>query len=111
MFSQPRREVMLSVVRERLHRAVREGDIGIVRKMLTNYKDWFNDGASDDQTMRFEDKDTQFERLGLATTQTDNDTADVDISDQSTHDATVQWVGSPPQSPGNYHSIHITCIL
>ena len=38
---------MLSVARERLHRAVREGDVENVRKMLTNYKDWFNE-ASDD---------------------------------------------------------------
>ena len=76
---------MLSVARERLHRAVRAGDVENVNKMLTNYKDWFNE-ASDDPSLRLEDDEPQSKRRRMSSTSSVSDEADIDTCDQSMHD-------------------------
>ena len=81
-FKQSRREVMLSVARERLHQAVREGDVEN-RKMLTNYKDWFNE-ASHDPLPRLEDDEPQSKRRR---TSPGSDEPDFNVCDQSSHDS------------------------
>src|SRR5580692_5736728 len=85
LFKQTRREVVLSVARERLHRAVREGDVENVRKMLTNYKDWFNE-ASDDPLLRLEDDEPQSKPRRISPTSSVSDEADINICDQLIHD-------------------------
>ena len=82
MYQQSIEEVLLlSVARERLHRAVREGDVENVRKMLTNYKDWFNE-ASDDPLLRLEDDESQSKRRRFCYISSLIDEADMNIYDQ-----------------------------